>query len=183
MRFLSTEDKNNLMLVQEEPRGPSQIIEVTPLANGLSKVNFPDVSNLRNEADQIIIIKAMRVVVPGVLNIAPVSGNPVAPLTELQKCSAVLYCEGWLKGNYIPLLEMNDLFIEGSGIPYRNRTMKLDSWKNLDWSKSFIEFSNGTVTVGVPYTFVFEVEYVKMRYEIAADGTKTGNLVEIIGPA
>lgn len=181
MRFLSQDDKNKMMLVQEEPRGPSQLIEVDQLANGLDRLKLPDVSELRNESDQIIIIKAIRIITADTLTNAPISGNPVAPLGELQKCTIDLYCEGWVKGSNIPLLEMNDIFTEGSGTPWRNATMKLDSWRNVDWSKSFINYSNGTLSAGAPYTFVFEVEYVKMRIQVNTDGSKS--LVEIVGPS
>jgi len=170
-----------MMLVQEEPRGPSQLIEVDQLANGLDRLKFPDVSELRNESDQIVIIKAMRVIPAEVLTNAPTSGNPVAPLTELQKCTVQLYCEGWVKGDNIPLLEFVDMFIEGSGVPTRLRTMKLDSWRNVDWSKSYIQYSNGTLSAGAPYTFIFEVEYVKMQKIDLGNGQF--ELKEIVGPS
>lgn len=177
MRNLSEQDGARLILVQEEPRGPSQLIEIPVTANGLSKINLPDIANLRNQDDQIIVIKALRLITPSVLTNGPVTGAVNAPLTELQKISFVLYSEQWEKGQYIPALTLNDMFTEGSGEPWRNKTTKLDSWRNLDWNKCFMQYSNGTVTAGTPYCVILEVEYVKLRR------LTDGKLVEIIGPA
>jgi len=162
-----------MVLVQEEPRGPSQLIEIPVITNGLGQIQIPQLQNLQNDTDQKVIIKAMRCIPPTVLTNAPNSGNAVAPLTELQKISLVLYCEGWIKGQNIPILTLVDTFTEGSGIPYRNRSVQLSNWQNIDWNKSFLQYSNGTVTAGVPYTVLLEVEYVKLD--------KSGNV--IIGPS
>lgn len=160
-------------LVQEEPRGPSQIIEVPVTVNAQTRINFPDVPNLRSQIDQKIIVKAIRVIPPTVLTNAPTGGQATSPLTELVKCSVVLYCEGWEKGQNIPLATLIDTFTEGSGVPYRDRTMQFANWENVDWNKSYIQFSNATSSAGQPYAFIFEVEYVKIN--------KDGN--EIVGPS
>lgn len=175
MRFINSNDER-LVLVQEEPRGPSQIIEIPVTTNGLGKVNFPSIANLRNQEDQVIIIKKIQLITPSVLTNAPVSGAVVAPLTELQKISLVLYCEGWEKGQLIPALTLNNMFTEGSGEPFKTSPVRFDSWRNLDWEKSYLQYSNGTVTAGQPYAVVFEVEYVKLKKD-----PLTGQLVEIIG--
>lgn len=165
---------NKTFLVQEEPRGPSQLIEIPVTANGISKVVIPDQPNLRNQIDQKIIIKALRVIPDTVLTNAPQDGNANATLAELQKCSLILYCEGWEKGQNIPLLTLVDTFTEASGIPWHNRTMQFANWENVDWNKSSIVYANGTGgSAGQPYTFVLEVEYVKID--------KDGN--EIVGPS
>lgn len=162
MRFISQND-DKLVLVQEEPRGPSQLIEINVTANGLSTVSLPDVANLRNQDDQVVIIKKIGLITPSVLTNAPISGNAVAPLTELQKMTLVLFCEGWQKGQNIPILSLNSMFTEGSGEPFRTNPVRFDSWRNLDWNKCFLQFSNGTVSAGQPYTVLIEVEYVKIR--------------------
>lgn len=165
----------NAMLVQEEPRGPSQLIEVAVPAQVVSVVQLPVIQNLQNQTDQIIILKALRIIPPTVLGNGPLQGLANAALTELVKCSLVLYSEGWLKGQLIPLLTLVDTFTEGSGIPWKDRTTRLDSWTNVDWGKSFIQYSNGTASSGAAYEFIFEVEYQKFKR--LADGT----MVEIKG--
>lgn len=177
MRFLTAQDKTRMLLVQEEPRGPSQIIEVPVTANGTGRVQFPDIGNLRNQSDQIIIIKQISLVTPSQLTNGPESGLAVSPLTEIVKCSVDLYSEQWIKGDNIPLAHMINVFTEGSGEPWNPKPMKLDSWMDLDWQKSFIVFSNGTVSAGAPYCFLFDVQYCKMIKD------EMGNYREIVGPA
>jgi hypothetical protein len=155
---------NNMMLVQEEPRGPSQLIE---------KIVLPDVQQLRSQVGQVIIVKAIRLIPPAVLTNAPTIGGVNAPLTELVKISLVVYCEGWEKAQLIPILTLCDQFIEGSGTPYREKTTRFNNWRNVDWSKSYLQYSNGTPTAGTPYSVLLEVEYIKLD----AQGH------EIIGPS
>lgn len=164
---------NRTYLVQEEPRGPSQLIEINVTANGLSDIPLPSVPNLRSDVEQTIIIKAMRIIPADVLVAGPLSGNATAPLGELQKISLSLYCEGWLKGQNIPVCTLIDTFVEGSGVPYRDRTMQFANWQSVIWEKTNLVFSNGTVSAGAPYTVLLEVEYVKLN----------GKFEEIVGPS
>jgi len=152
-------------LVMEEPRGPSQLVEIQVTQNGVARVPFPDVPNLRAQIGQNVVIKGARLITPSVLTNGPISGFVNAPLTELVKMSLVLYCEGWEKGQLIPLLTLNDMFTQGSAEPYRRTATKFNDWKAFDWSKTFIQLSNGTVTVlpgGANYVVCLDVEYIKL---------------------
>lgn len=146
----------------EEPRGPSQLIEVPVITAGTSKVQFPDIQNLRSQVGQVIVIKAIRLITPSVLPVASTSGLPNATLAELQKLCVVIYCEGWEKGQLIPVFTMNDMFTEASGEPFRYQKMRFADWKNVDWSKTYLQYSNGTVSAGTPYAVMFDVEYIKL---------------------
>lgn len=167
--------KPNIILAQEEPRGPSQLIELAVPAQTLTIVQFPTIQNLQNQTDQIIIIKALRLIPDTVLTKGPLLGFNNAVLSELQKCSLVLYSDGWLKGQLIPLASLIDVFTEGSGLPWRAKTSRFDNWQNVDWSKSFIQYSNSTTSSGAAYEFIFEVEYQKFRKN------KDGILIELNG--
>jgi hypothetical protein len=168
-------NQQTTMLVQEEPRGPSQLIEIAVPAQVVSVVQLPTVQNLQNQTDQIVIIKALRVIPDTVLLNGPVQGFVNAPLTELQKISLVLYSQNWIKGQLIPLCTLIDTFTEGSGIPWRNRTARFDSWKDVDWNKSYLQYSNSTPSIGTAYEVILEVEYQKFRKG------QDGILVEIQG--
>lgn len=163
------------ILVQEEPRGPSQLLEVAVPAAIVSNVVLPVIQNLQNQTDQIVIIKALRLIPDTVLVTAPTLGGPNATLAELQKISLVLYSQEWLKGQLIPLLTLVDTFTEASGIPWKPRTVKLDNWTNVNWGKSFLQYSNGTPSNGLAYNVIFEIEYQKFRK------SPNGQLVEIQG--
>lgn len=158
------ETNSGIILVQEEPRNASQQVEVPVTANGLTRVQFPDVQQLRNQGNQVIVIKGIRLINATVLTNAPLSGNTIAPLAELQKISMTLYSEGWERGQLIPVLVLNDIFTQGGNIPYRQFPTKFSSWRNVDWSKSYLQWSNGTVSAGATYSVLFDVEYV--RYNI-----------------
>lgn len=152
---------DKILLVQEEPRGPSMLIETPITNNGTSQLALPLVQQLQTSPDQTVIIKGIRLVTAAELTNSPTLGNPVAPLTELQKISLILYSNGWEKGQLIPLLSLNNTFTEGSGIPWRDKSTKLANWKAVDWNKSKFVYSNGTVSAGSPYDIVLEVEYIR----------------------
>lgn len=161
----------DVIVVQEEPRGPSMLVQVA-VAAGQGEVSFKTVPELLNSPSKRVIIKGIRVVVPGLV-VAPADvGTVLAPLTELQKMYLNIYCEGWQKAQLTPILTFNDVFIEGSGIPMRFASTRLNNWENLDWSKTKIVFAQGTVAVG-DYTVVLDVDYVNID--------NAG--LEIIGPA
>lgn len=158
---------DRITLVQEEPRGPSQLIEIPVGANGLTKVMIPDIQQLRSTAQETIVLKSLRLITAKVLTHAPLNGGVVAPRAELIKMSLVLYSEGWEKAQLIPLLTLNDN-ADADGavattIPYRNRTTRFDNWQNVDWSKSFVQYSNGQPSANQPYVIVLEAEYVKIN--------------------
>jgi hypothetical protein len=155
----------DFLFVAQEPRGPSQLVEIPVQLAGVNKVQMPDVQQLRSDLTQTIIIKGIRLIPPTVLSFGPISGFQTAPLTELVKISAVFYSEGWEKGQLIPILTMNDFFIEATGTPFRHFPTKFNNWQNFDWAKSFLSYSNGTVTVlpgGKPYVVMLDVEYERL---------------------
>lgn len=152
---------SQVVLVQEEPRGPSVLIEVNVQNNGLQRVAFPDIAQLRSTPDQKVIIKGLRLIPPEVLTNAVLAPNANAPTTELQKISLVLYAEGWEKGQTIPIITFNDFVFATGNTPYRNHATKLDNWVNVDFPKSYLQYANGTVSAGAPYTVLLDCEYVR----------------------
>lgn len=171
--------QDRVILAQVEPRGPSELIEVPfpAAANGQQKVPFPTVEDLRSDENQRVILKGMRLITADVAVGAPLIAGPTAPLSELQKMFLVLYAEGWEKAVYIPLLTLNDVFTEASGVPFRHGATRFNNWEKVAWNKCFIQLANGTVVVGAPYVVMFDVEYVKL----GTTGDMKGK--EITGPS
>jgi len=155
-----------VLLVQEEPRGPSQLVEIPVTVNGSQKVKLPDVQQLRSQEGQTIIIKAVRLITFKVLPRCMTLNLVSAPLAELQKISLVIYCEGWEKAQLIPLLVLNDVAdgdaTTATTIPYRNKATRFNNWRNVDWAQSYLLYSNGTVSATAPYGVQLEVEYIKL---------------------
>jgi hypothetical protein len=150
------------VLVQEEPRGPSVLIEIPVNNNGVQRINFPDISQLRSTVDQRIVIKGMRLITAEVLTNGIINGNPTAPAAELAKMAVTIYAEGWEKGQTIPIFTFNDFVFTVAALPFRNHPTRFDNWVNVDFPKSYIQLANGTVTAGAPYVVLLDCEYIKL---------------------
>jgi len=150
------------VLVNEEPRGPSVLIEINVQTNGQQRVPFPDISQLRSTAYQSIIIKGMRLISIEVLTNGIISNNPNAPITELPKMAVTLYAEGWEKGQTIPLLTLNDMNFTTGAIPFRQKPTRFDNWVNVDFPKSYLQYANGTLSANAPYVVLIDCEYVRL---------------------
>lgn len=156
---------SKIILVQEEPRGPSQLIEVPVLRAGQQRVYFPDIQQLRSMEGLTIIIKKLRLIVPEVYPRGMINGFVNAPYTELVKMALVLYCEGWEKGYGIPILTLNDVAIPGTATPNRFEATRFDNWVSVDWTKSYLQYANGTSSVladDAPYTVIIDAEYQRL---------------------
>ncbi len=163
--------QSSVVLLQDEPRGPSVLIEIPVPTAGQQRVNFPDVAQLRSTIDQKVIIKTVRLIPPEVLTNGVLTGAVNAPVTELQKMTVTIYSEGWEKGQTIPLITFNDFVFATQAMPYRNSATSLDNWVNVDWPKSYLQLANGTLTVGTPYVVMLDVTYVKMdRFNVEIQG-------------
>lgn len=150
------------MLVQEQPRGASELVEIPVAASSAGRVTIPDVPQLRNQGDQVVLIKTVRLISAKVLSYGPVTGTATMVLADLKKCSLVLYSRGWEKGHFIPLLTLNDV-VDSDGtsattIPFRNHATVLDNWSDVDWNKSYINVANGQ-TISGACVVILEVEY------------------------
>ena len=157
---------NEILLIQEEPRGPSQLVEVPITINGSQKIKLPDVQQLRSMQGQTIIIKGIRLITFKVLTRGMTINAVNAPLAELQKISLVIYSENWEKAQMIPLLTLNDMADADSTaattVPYRNKATKFNDWRDVDWAQSYLLYSNGTSSANAPYVVMFDVDYIKL---------------------
>lgn len=153
---------NQVVLLRDEPRGPSILIEVPVTTNGQQRVVLPDVAQLRSTIDQRIIIKSIRLITAEVLTRAVLQGSVNAPVAELQKMVLTLYAEGWEKGQSIPILTLNDMTTQAGALPHRYAPTNFDNWNSVDWPKSYIQYANGTVSANTPYTVLLDVQYVKL---------------------
>lgn len=153
-----------ILMVREEPRNPSILVEVT-IPNASSKVQLPDVQQLRSDAGTKVILKALRLITFKVLARGVLVNLPNATLADLQKMTLTLYSEGWERGQNIPVLLLNDVYDADSAnattIPHRSSATKFANWKRVDYPKSFIQFTNGQ-SASQACVLIFEVEYIKM---------------------
>jgi hypothetical protein len=151
-----------VVYLQDEPRGPSIIVEVPVSLNGRGRVALPDVAQLRSTTDQRIVIKWVRLVTAEILTNAPLGGQVNAPIAELQKMTLVIYAEGWEKGQNIPVLSLTDTALSGGTFPHRYAQTNFNNWSAVDWPKSYIQYANNTLSANTPYAVLLEVGYVKI---------------------
>lgn len=155
---------NEIILVQEEPRGASQLLEC-PIVAGATKQRLPDNNQLRSVVGQTIVIKGIRLIPPKVLARAVNFNLPTTPLADLINMVLVIYCEGWERAQMIPVLVLNDMAdadaAAATTVPYRNKATKFDNWRNVDWAKSFFQWTNGSAATIASAT-IFDIEYVKL---------------------
>lgn len=151
------------VIVQDEPRGPSVLIEIPVTTNGQQRVPLPDIAQLRSTVDQRIVIKALRLISVEVLTNGVINAGVNAPVTELSKMTLTIYAEGWEKGQTIPLLTLNDMVFTTGAIPYRQNPTTFDNWVNVDWPKSYLQYANSTSSAGAPYVVLLDCQYVRLN--------------------
>jgi hypothetical protein len=153
-----------IILVQEEPRTNSILVEVQVTTNQ-QRIQLPDVQQLRQTNLQRIIIKSISLVSPKVLTHGILNGLTNATLAELRKMALVVYAMGWEKAQYIPVLFLNNTAdgdtTAATTIPYKNIAPRFDDWDAVSWDKCYLQFANGQPSSG-SYTVIFEVQYVKL---------------------
>jgi hypothetical protein len=154
----------NTLLIKEQPVNNWTMVEVPVTANGLTKVAIPDQPMLKSYSDHHVVIRSIRNISAKVLTNAPLSGNAVAARAEQIKATLVLYCSGWEKEQYIPLLMLNPVAdadaTTATTIPYMFQALEFEDLKDVDWTKSYVQFSNGTVSASSPYSFLFGINYL-----------------------
>ena len=152
-----------VIITPQEPRGPSQLVEILVQSNGRGRVPFPDVPQLRSQGNINVVIKGIRLITSDILALGMVSGLANAPLAELQKMGIVLYADGWEKGYAIPLLIFNDMELANGTFPNNQSHISLDDWQNFDWSKSYLQYSSGSSSANSPYCVMLDIEYVRLN--------------------
>lgn len=158
---------SNTIVVPMQPRIASVTIEVPVINNGPQQVFFPDVQQLRGNASMDVITREISYINAVLLAFGPTNGLTTVTLPEAAKWVLYLYCEGWEKAKGLPPAILQS--IPGNSPWHRQN---FDSWKNIDWKKSYLQTVSGQAAAGAPYTFIFDVNYV--RYN-----TTTGE--EILG--
>jgi len=165
----------DLVLLIEEPMGPSQLIEIPITANTAIPAKWPLTQELLSDEDKTIVVKGIRWISDKVAATTP-GGFTNCPLAEAQNIYVQIWAEGWTKGNMIPLIIFNDIVdadsANASTIPYRNRATKLSNWLKVEWNKNLLVWANGTVPTP-PFAVLFLIEYERIGLD--------GNV--IYGPA
>jgi hypothetical protein len=152
--------EKQVIVFMDEPRGPSQLIEI-PVTAGSQRITIPDQQQLRSTVDTKVILKAVRLITLATLSDGIITNLPNAPVADLQKMALVIKAEGWEKGQYIPVLTLNDVNDNGTN-PNRYNTTRFNNWQNVDWNQSYLQYANGESASG-NFVVIFEAEYIKLN--------------------
>lgn len=131
-----------------------QSVEIPVLEGASQKIMIGDRPELRATSTQRVAIKGIEVVTAAVSPTTPL-GDTTAPLTELKKASLVLNVGGLESIFQIPLLKLNR--VNDGTSPYSPNPVQFEDLPDVNWSKSYIQFSSAPVG---PYSFLLGVDYV-----------------------
>lgn len=155
---------DNIILVQEQPINQWELVEVPVIVNGVGRVAIPDQPMLKSWDEHMVVIKAIEIITAKTLSHAPIGGQVAATRAELIKCSLVLYSDGWEMEHFLPLQRLICVHdadaTTATTNPFMNNPTRFEDLKKVDWTKSYVQYSNGQVSANVPYAFLFGVQYL-----------------------
>lgn len=134
-----------------------ELVELPIPAGSTGRITFPTVPQLRNQANQYIVLKGIQIYTVNDYANSQLN-NSIAgiALTEVPKCVLVLYVNGEESIKMIPLGRLIQN-ISGT-ISYYNETY-FDDLTNVDFDKSYVQFS--AASAGTPYVIPFGIEYIR----------------------
>lgn len=128
-------------------------------------INFEQQPQLTTLIDQEIKIMGIEVYTPAVLANAP-SGQPNAPVPELQKCLFTAINDDMQRIYQMPLLKLNNMqTLDGAGdlVPHSYDLQLFDRLNKVAWTKSKIEFT--TPPANLPWSICLGIYYDKLQGE------------------
>ena len=137
-----------------------ELVELTVTGNNPGRFTFVTQPQLRNQADQIIIIRGIKVYLDTVYSNSQVDASLVGfAATELPKAVLVLYINGQENVKMIPLAELVN--INDGTNPHQQEIEDFADLNNVAWEKSYVQFS--VAAAGAPYVIPFGIAYLRMQ--------------------
>lgn len=138
------------------------MVELTISQNQPGRFNFVTQPQLRNQPDQIIIIKGIEVFQDTIYSFSQVTSTvPGAALAELIKAVLVLYVDGEETIKMIPLPMLVHTQNTNQPSVFQQEIQTFADLQNVAWEKSYVQFS--VAAAGTPYVIPFGVTYLRMR--------------------
>lgn len=141
-----------------------ELVELTINQNQPGRYNFVTQPQLRNQPDQIIIIKGIQVYPDSVYSNSQTDATlPGLAAAEVPKAVLVLYINGQENVKMIPLAQL--ININDTAIPFQQEIQGFADLNNVAWEKSYVQFS--VAAAGSPYVIPFGVTYIRMQRDAA----------------
>lgn len=139
-----------------------QLVEVNIPASVISagqKVYFQDQPQLRTMKDAATVyIQKLETYAAESIPASPLSSAAVATAAQIRNAVLVLNVAGVEAFQYVPLARLNTIYPgAATGSPYTNQEFYCKDLKDVDWSKSYIQFA--AAPAGTPYSYLFGVYY------------------------
>lgn len=136
-----------------------ELVELTVPANSTGRVGFNTIPQLRNQSNQTIQIKSIKVYVDTVYANSQVTNSVVGmAAAELPKAVLVLYVNGEESIKMIPLAQLNNIY-DLPGSPYQQNFSEFDDLTNVDFDKSYVQFN--AASAGTVYVIPFGITYLR----------------------
>lgn len=136
-----------------------EMVELPVTANNAGRFSFNAIPQLRNQADQQIIIQAITVfTVSTYTNSQNNNAVPGIALAEVPKVALVLYVNGEESVRLIPLallITIQDFASVNQQVPYAFQNLQ-----NVDFEKSYVQFN--AAAAGTPYVIPFGIHYDRL---------------------
>jgi len=138
-----------------------EMVELTVSANQPGRFNFVTQPQLRNQPDQIIVVKGIQVFPDTVYSNSQTSAAVVGvPVAELPKAVLVLYVDGEESLHMIPLAQLINVNDTNNPSIFQQEIQQFADLKNVAWEKSYVQFS--VAAAGTPYVIPFGISYIRM---------------------
>lgn len=137
----------------------SELVELSIPANATGRINFQTIPQLRNQPDQIIVIKGIEIFLDTTYGNSQTNNAVVGmPAAELPKCVLVLYVNGEESIKMIPLAKL--INVNDQTNPYRPFPVEFDSLTNVDFDKSYVQFN--AAAQATAYVIPFAINYIRL---------------------
>jgi hypothetical protein len=139
-----------------------EMVELTIAANQPGRFNFVTQPQLRNQPDQIIIVKGIQIFPITAYTNSQVSAGVVGvAVAELVKAVLVLYVDGEESVKNIPLPQLVNINATAAPSVFQQEIQNFADLNNVAWEKSYVQFS--VAAAGTPYVIPFGITYLRMR--------------------
>jgi len=150
--------------IQQEPVDNWTLVEIPIPAQAVNRQAVPDQLMLKSYPDHFVTVKSIEVITAKQLTNAVLNNGANAARAEIIKATLVLYCDGWEKVQYIPLSRLIATYdadaATATTIPFMQNPTTFENLRNVDWTKSYIQYANGLNSSGAAYVFILGVKYV-----------------------
>lgn len=136
-----------------------ELVELIIPAATTGRVTFQTIPQLRNQTDQIIVIRDIEVfTVSSYANSQQNGSLPGMPVADVPLAVLVLYVNGEESIKNIPLSML--IHVDDFANVYHERIFSFDALQNVDFDKSYVQYSAASTNAN--YVIPFGISYMRL---------------------